>query len=44
MIKMTEKQQKINEKIIKTKSNFTLLFSKFCYLISNGMKTKEILK
>lgn len=44
MIKMTEKQQKINEKIIKTKLNFTLLFSKFCYLISNGMKTKEILK
>lgn len=41
---MTEKQQKINEKIIQTKSNFTLLFSKFCYLINNGIKTKEILK
>jgi hypothetical protein len=44
MTEVDEKRQKINEKIIQTKSNFTLLFSKFCYFIKSGMKNKEILK
>lgn len=44
MTEVNEKRQKINEKIIQTKSNFTLLFSKFCYFNESGMKNKEILK